>query len=143
MSNFSCGGLPARLFCRRGVRRLPGRVQPAFFFGGDIPTRQRGCVFYEKNFYLCHAAPRGLQHTVIFTRKRKCYSLQGEIWYISIIARIGMVISASRYVAWNCAYLAMRVYQSLPCMNRISIPRLNQIILFITLIIKLYIHHSF
>ena len=34
-----------------------------------------------------------------------------------------MVISASRSVAWGCAYLAMRVYQSLPYVNRISIPR--------------------
>lgn len=34
-----------------------------------------------------------------------------------------MVISASRPVAWGCAYLAMRVYQSLPYVNRISIPR--------------------
>ena len=34
-----------------------------------------------------------------------------------------MVISASRSVAWGCAYFAMRVYQSLPYVNRISIPR--------------------
>ena len=53
-----------------------------------------------------------------------------------------MVISASRFVAWDCAYLAMRVYQSLPCMNRISIPHLNRIMFYIFLIIKLYIQYS-
>lgn len=34
-----------------------------------------------------------------------------------------MVISASRHVAWGCACLDRRVYQSLPYVNRISIPR--------------------